>query len=471
MRQAQTRREFLATAAAGAAALALPRGGWPRPAAAGGVAAFVSEPTLKPPTMTVNARGATAPGYVFVTTLTGPGQRGPMIVDDDGRIVWFRRTSEVAIDFRVQRYRGQPVLTWWEGTINPAGYGQGVGMIVDSTYKTIATVNAGNGYAADVHEFLLTPQGTALITVYAERTADVSSIGGPTSHNVLDSIVQEVDVATGKVIFEWHSLDHIAFSDSFSPLLDPFDYFHVNSVDIDMDGNLIVSARNTWGIYKLDRKTGRVIWTLGGRSSDFALPEDAVFKYQHDARAHADGTLTLFDDGDGTPAHQARGLRLAYDLAAREALVVQSFPHATPLLVAAMGNAQVLAGEGMLVGWGTQPFVTEFGPLGDTRWDASFDAGAWNYRAFRNVWTGRPTTRPALAVKGRTAYASWNGSTETAWWRLSGGASRTALAPVATVRATPFETPLPLHGSPRWIAVEALDAHRRTLAASRPVHL
>jgi hypothetical protein len=469
MRRAHTRREFLATAAAGAAALAVPRAAWPAPRAGSGFATFLSEPSLKPPTMSVHTRRATSPGYAFVTTLTGPGQRGPMIVDNAGRIVWFRRTSQVAIDFRVQRYRGAPVLTWWEGTINPAGYGQGVGMIVDSSYKTVATVKAGNGYDADVHEFLLTPHGTALITVYAEKTADLTSIGGPSTHNVLDSIVQEIDVATGRVLFEWHSLDHIPFSDSFSPLLDPFDYFHVNSVDVDLDGNLIVSARNTWAVYKLDRTTGAVIWTLGGRSSDFAQPADAVFRYQHDARAHSDGTITLFDDGDGTPAHPARGLRLAYDPATRQTLVAQSFPHPTPLLVAAMGNAQVLPGDAMFIGWGTQPYITEFGPLGDVRWDASFDGGAWNYRAFRNTWVGKPSTRPALAVRGHTAYASWNGSTETAFWQLSGGSAETSFRPLTTVRAIPFETAIPIPVRTRWLSVTALDAHKRPLATSRVV--
>jgi hypothetical protein len=322
-----------------------------------------------------------------------------------------------------------------------------------------------------VHEFLLTPAGTALITAYNEVDADLSSIGGPASHKVLDSIVQEVDVATGKVLFEWHSLDHVQFAQSLSPLLDPFDYFHVNSIDVTPDGNLLLSARNTWALYKLDRTSGSIIWTLGGRGSDFALPPDAVFRYQHDARAHADGTITVFDDGDGTAAHPARAIRLGVNEPAREAILLQEYPHPTPLLVAAMGNAQVLPGDGMFVGWGTQPYISEFGPLGDLRFDAHFDGGAWNYRAFRNTWVGRPTLRPALAVRHRTAYVSWNGSTETAWWRIDGGETETTLEPLDTVRAVPFETAVPLGPGARWVAATALDAHRRPLAASRAVRV
>ena len=471
-----TRREFLATAAAGAAALALPRVAWPRDtrgAAGPGFATYVSEPSLKPPTLTVSTLNDPAPGYVFLTTLTGPGQRGPIIVDDHANVVWFRRTDKVAIDFRRQIYRGKPVLTWWEGDITQIGTGQGVGMIVDEHYETIATVKAGNGYQADVHELLLTPQGTALITAYNEVTADLTSIGGPSAHNTLDSIVQEVDIASGNVLFEWHSLDHVPVADSWSPILDPFDYFHVNSIDVHPDGNLIVSARNTWGVYKLDRKTGSVIWRLGSKSSDFTLGPGVEFEYQHDARAHADGTITIFDDGSGDDSHQARAIRIGVDERSRQAVLLQEYPHTPGLAVKAMGNAQVLPGEGMFVGWGTEPYITEFDALGDVRFDASLDGGGWNYRSFRNAWVGKPSLPPALAVRkrgaGSVAYASWNGSTEAAWWRVEAGPSRSSLSPVATVRKSGFETAIPVPGHPGWLSVTALDDAKRPLSTSRAV--
>jgi hypothetical protein len=471
---AQTRRRFLASAAGATVGLALPRLAAARSdAPTAGVATFVTEPSLQVPTLAVTARTSPSPGLLFVTTLTGPGQRGPMIVDDRGRLVWFRRTSKVAINFRRQIYRGRPVLTWWEGDITKIGTGAGEGVIVGATYEEIARVRAGNGYQADVHELLLTPQGTALITIYDQKTVDLSAIGGPSAHPTLDSIVQEVDVASGKVLFEWHSLDHVPITDSYSPVLTPFDYFHVNSVDVDLDGNLLISARNTWGVYKLDRRTGAVIWTLGGRSSDFQLGPGALFMYQHDARAHTDGTLTLFDDGTGTSVHQSRALRLALDHAGKQAVLVQEFPHPTPITSIAMGNAQFLSNGNVVVGWGTEPYVTEFGPLGDVRLDATFPGGAWNYRAFRNVWTGRPAHPPSIAVRrsgGRaTVYASFNGSTETAHWTVLGGPARRGLEPLRTVAAQGFETPIPLRNAPAHLAVTALDAKKRPLGTSRVV--
>jgi len=470
-----TRRRFLASAAGAAAGLALPRVAPARGAApAAGVATFVTEPSLRVPTLEVTARTTPSPGLLFVTTLTGPGQRGPMIVDDHGRLVWFRRTSKVAINFRRQVYKGRPVLTWWEGDITKIGTGTGEGVVLDTSYKEIARVRAGNGYQADVHELLLTPQGTALITVYDQKTVDLTSIGGPSAHPTLDSIVQEVDVATGKVLFEWHSLDHVPVADSYSPILTPFDYFHVNSVDVDLDGNLLVSARNTWGVYKLDRRSGDVIWTLGGRRSDFQLGPNALFMYQHDARAHADGTLTLFDDGSGTPSHQSRAVRLGLDFAGKTAVLLQEFPHhPTPLTAFAMGNAQFLPTGNVVVGWGTEPYVTEFGPLGDIRFDATFPGGAWNYRAFRDAWTARPTHPPSIAVRrsghDATVYASYNGSTDTAYWAVLGGPARNALRQLGVAAARGFETAIHVRDAPPRLAVRALDAKRRPLGTSRVV--
>jgi hypothetical protein len=465
-----TRREFLAASAGAVAALALPQAAWPRrssPAAGAGYATFVSEPSLEIPTLTVHTLDSPSPGYLFATTLTGPGQRGPMIFDDHGRPVWFRRTKNVAIDFRRQIYKGKPVLTWWEGTITQIGTGAGVGKILDASYKQIAEVKAGNGFQADVHEFLITPQGTALITIYNEVTVDLSSIGGPAAHPTLDSIFQEVDIATGKVLLEWHSLDHVSLADSYSPILTPFDYFHINSVDVAPDGNLLVSARNTWGVYKIDRKSSEILWRLGSRSSDFQLGPGVLFMYQHDARGHSDGTITLYDDGPGDASHQSRAIRIGVDERARIATLLQEYPHPTPLGVSAMGNAQVLANDSVLVGWGTEPWITEFDALGDVRFDASFDGGAWNYRAYRDTWVGRPAHAPSIARRGRTVYASFNGSTDTAFWRLDGGPGRSALSPLKTVPRAGFETAIAIPGRPAYVAVTALDSAKRPLSTSR----
>jgi hypothetical protein len=423
--------------------------------AAAGEAKFVTQPSFRVPTIDVLTRANPSPGYLFVATLNGPGQRGPCILDDHGNVVWFRPLDKTAIDFRPQNYLGKPVLTWWEGEISKLGVGQGEGVVLDEHYSEIARIRAGNGLSADVHELLLTPKGTALVTIYNSVQRDLTAIGGPSSHATWDSIIQEIDIDTGNVLFEWHSLDHVPVTDSYSPILDPFDYFHINSIDVDYDGNLIVSARNTSAIYKIDKATGNVLWTLGGRSSTIQMGPRVPFMYQHDARVHPDGTLTLFDDGPGSSSQQARAIRLGIDVPGRQAVLLQEYVHPQALMVSAMGNAQQLGGDRMLVGWGTQPYITEFGPQGDIRFDAKFTGNAWNYRAFRSPWAGRPKAHP-VAVGRRhghltTVYASWNGSTEVAYWRLD-----TKVFP-----RTGFETRMTVPGRPS--TVTALDAHRRPL--------
>jgi arylsulfotransferase ASST len=474
-----TRRQLLSTAGGAlVGAVVLPRGAGAqaapsRVAAADPVESFHSRPTLQPPTLAIAKRPeARSSNYLFLAPFTGPGQHGPLIVDDRGEVVWFHPLQNAsATTFRAQRYRGKPVLTWWEGQISNTGVGTGIGVIYDSSYRQVAQVRAGNGYSADLHELLLTPQGTALICAYNPVPTDLSSVGGPAAGTALDSIVQEIDVATGKVLFEWHSLEHVPLTESYSPLLDPFDYFHVNSIDVDYDGNLIISAKSTAAVYKLDRKTGAVIWRLGGRKSDFQVAPEAGFFYQHDARVHPDGTLTLFDDGTGDDSHPARGLRLRLDQQAKTCSLVDAYPHPTPLVVKSMGNAQVVPGGGMMVGFGDQPYVTEFGPTGDVRFDAKFDGDAWNYRAFRNVWVGKPTTRPLLAVhrSGRDAVlsVSWNGATEAAYWRVDAGPKASALRHVKTVPRQGFETTMRLDGVPLAVTVTALDRAKRTLGTSK----
>ncbi|HZU77560.1 MAG TPA: arylsulfotransferase family protein, partial [Dehalococcoidia bacterium] len=305
---------IIALAAAGYAGYRWPHAAKPAPtptatpnpaSSAANVDTFVSRPDLSPPHVTIThgprafAAGSGAPSYIFVAprgyTTNGPGQAGPMILDTEGRLVWFQHVTQFPMNLQVQRYQGKPVLTWWEGTILN-GYGEGNGVIYDSSYRQIATVKAGNGLQVDLHEFLLTPQDTALITAYHPTTADLSPVGGSQQGQVLDCVAQEVDVASGKVLFEWRSLDHVGVDETYNtlPSSGPFDYFHINSIAVAPDGNLIISARNTWTVYKISRQSGQILWRLGGKRSDFTMDSGARFFWQHDARPQGANQITLF---------------------------------------------------------------------------------------------------------------------------------------------------------------------------------
>ena len=429
---------------------------------------YFSRPDLKPPRIKVLTRtNLASSGYIFIAPKKKVTQGGPLILDNRGRVVWFLPVDQRGVtDFRVQRYRGKPVLTWWRGK-SADDKRLGRYSIYDSSYRLMTYVRPGNGLSGDMHEFVITRRNTALMTLSHRVRVK--------SRSVLEGAFQEVDIKTGRVLFEWHSVGHVALVESYYRLPRKpdrtYDYFHINSIDIDHDGNFLVSARNTHTIYKLDRRTGRVIWRLGGKRSDFELGRGVAFGWQHDARRLPDGTVTLFDNAAAPKLRkQSRGIVLRVDERHRRVTLMHSFVHTPPLVAVDQGNMQKLPNGNYLVGWGHQPYVTEFGPHGKTLLDFRFGrSGVDSYRAYRFAWTGRPRSKPAIAVERDTLYASWNGATEIKAWQLLGGSEKKKLRPLLTVPKTGFETAITLPGETAWVAVRALDRLGRSMARSAVV--
>ena len=442
----------------------------------GDVQGFKSRGDLTPAAVKmIKTDGSTSD--IFLAPQQGPVQNGVMILDGHGRLVWFKSVPkhDTPTDFRVQTLHGQPVLTWWQGYLG-AGVGVGTGQIYDTSYTRIAEVRAGNGLSEDLHEFELTPQGTALITVYYPVWVDHSD-GAPRREIVLDSIVQEIDISTGNVLFQWDSLDHVGLGDSKSvpPKVgnNPFDYFHVNAAREDSDGNLIISARNTWAAYKVDHRSGKVIWTLGGKHSTFRLSKPAVFAFQHDVRplGGGDHLMTIFDDGAGPPAvhGQSRLLELSLDFTHRTAREVFERGHSPSLLANFEGNYQQLPGGSIFAGWGQQPYFTEYDSKGHVVLDGRFVDQNAHYRAYRMPWHGSPRTTPAVAVSGGRVYASWNGDQSTVQWRVLGGSSASSLSSLTTAPRSDFETGIRVASLPAYVAVQALDPTGKVLSTSRTI--
>ncbi len=442
---------------------------------------FVSQPNLKPPVVQVTANAAASPGDIFLTPTHGYGQSGAMILDSQGRLVWFHPVAKgvAAADLQVQNYLGQPVLTWWHGVVpSRLGVGFGSDEIMSSSYKPIATVRAGNGYQADLHEFQVTPQGSAFLTAYSLVSANLSSAGGTSNGILQDSIMQEVDVATGLVMFEWHADGHVALWDSYATAPhysnEPYDYFHINSVSLgpSNNGDFIISSRNTWAAYEINHVTGGILWRLGGRHSSFKMGPGTGTAYQHDVRWQPDGTLTVFDNGAVPKVHsETRILRLRFDYVHRAVKLVQRL--ASGILAGSQGDAEALPGGGFFVGWGEEPYLTEYGPAGQILFSARFPQPGQSYRSYRFAWQGTPSSVPALAVKpgangAATAYVSWNGATDVASWRLLGGASASSLGALAAVPASSFETAIAVPGGTAVVAVQALAADGSVLATSVP---
>ena len=216
-----------------------------------------------------------AAGDILTTNGPGPGQYGPLIYTPQGRLVWFEHLpqGETAEDLSEQTYEGQRDLTWWRGRVLALGFGQGEDLVMNSGYQTVARVKGGNGLRADLHEFQLAPDGVAYITAYNPIRCNLASAGGPAGGTIVDTAIQEVDIKTGLVRWEWHSLDHVAVSESetSAPKSTPWDWFHLNSIDPEPDGDIFISARNTWAGYQLAGVTGRILWRLGGSKSSFKM--------------------------------------------------------------------------------------------------------------------------------------------------------------------------------------------------------
>jgi Arylsulfotransferase (ASST) len=366
--------------------------------------ASAATPTIPPPVTFLTANGPVGRGDIFITPTGGTSTyaNGPEILSPDGSVIWFHAVppGETAADFRAQRYEGQPVLTWWQGT-GLGGLSSGTDYIYNDRYQQIATVNAGNGLSADGHEFLITPWGTALILAYTTATADLTAIGGPANQTVINGVVQEIDIATGQVLFQWNSQDHVPFSDSEQPLpaspTTPWDWFHINAVHIGTDGNLLIDARDTWTTYDVSLRTGAILWQLGGKQSSFSLraapgqvldATNEIFAWQHDPEYLGRGEYSFFDnESSGTPElPYSRAVKVELNFFTRTATLVASYVQPEGLVAASQGNAQTTDYGDLFVGWGALPYFSEFDRAGNLVFNAEFPAGVNTYRAYFLPW-------------------------------------------------------------------------------------
>jgi hypothetical protein len=446
---------------------------------------FRSRPDLEAPVVRITHRSKArlAPGLIMLAPFSpkgSPKPDGPLITDDDGNLVWFKplRRGTAVTDLKVQQLNGQPVLTWWQGRF-ALGWGYGAYQVLDQRYHLVRTIRPANGYQADLHDMQITDRGTALVTAYDRVKRDLRFAGGAKRGVVLDSVVQEIDLATGAVVFEWHSLGAVGLRDSYSKPQGrhSWDYFHVNSIEPDTDGNLLVSGRTTCAVYKIDRATGAIIWRLGGKHSDFKLGKGAHFCFQHDVRRAAPGKLTMFDNEAGPPvmAKRSRALRLRVDETKKTATVDRAFTH-PGILAFNQGSARLQPNGNTFVGWGASPVFSEFSPGGRLLFDGRLTKGKGNYRAIRARWSGQPTTRPAVAARrtghgGRMiVYASWNGATGVARWQVRAGNVVHSVRGVASKARHGFETAITARGK-RFVAVRALSASGRVLGTSKVIRV
>jgi hypothetical protein len=451
---------------------------------------FHTEKDFSPPAIELDTPPAkgTSPGFIFLTPRAADAERpsGPTILDSHGNLVWFLpRPGRVTSDLKAQTFSGKRVITWGERApvVSPPEIFEAdpkdlFFMVADHHYKPFLRVRAiGKDVGTDMHEFRITGRGTVLLFGFKIVPRDLTSVGGVANGQVVDSLVQEIDLKTGKLVFNWSALEHVPISDSIFPAPkndNPWETYHANSIAETSDGNLLVSMRHTSAIYKIDRKSGKVLWTLGGKHTDFEMGPGTTFYYQHDAQPLGDGKVLLFDNGSSYtdrrhPFSRLKVIRL--DGAARTATLDQDVIHDKAILAVSQGNARRLPNGNYFIGWGNREWFSEYTPEGQELFDAKVPTVAYqSYRAFKEDWNGQPKTKPKIVAdrtRGRTLiWVSWNGTTATKTWKVLGGPTQTTLKPLGVGDRQGFETRLDVAAAPRVVRVQALDAKGKVLATS-----
>ena len=461
-----------------------------------------------PPNMTITGNGGPlAPGYVFMTPATTnislpyTKEAGGFIMTSAGDLVFAQNVSGMT-DFRKQYYNGKPYLTYWSGYNSQGvniGHGYGQVNFLDDTYTPFVvnpdlhlnkeTTTDNPIWSVDIHEQQMDSRDTILVSAYNNTPYDLSSIGGPADGWIVDCLVFELDVDTGKVLFSWSALDHVPVGASHQPLSDksgngteiaPWDYFHINAIQ-GVGGNYLVNARHTWTAYMVSGEDGSIIWSLEGEDggSFGPLPSDGTFRWQHFARAHnvTDTSLDIsfFDnhnsavDNGTTPS---RGLVYHLELPASKSYIPELLRNietpSEPIYADSQGSYHAeLSNGNQLLGYGQIAITREYGPAtdgSDLRWQAQFGGinEVQSYRAFKQTWHATPADwDPSLVIEDGKAYVSWNGATDVSVWAVYVGAESSDLKSVGIAEREGFETVFDVPSGAAYVQVAAVEGGKQ----------
>ena len=360
------------------------------------------------------------------------------------------------------------------------GFGQGEDVVMSSHYQTVARIPGANGLRADLHDFQIARSDVAYITAYNPIRCNLAAVKGAADGAILDTAVQEIDMRTGLVRWEWHSLDHVAVAESETEApasAAPWDWFHLNSIDPEPGGDILISARSTWAGYQLQGGTGNILWRLGGLKSSFKMGPGTEMAWQHDGRVLPDGAVSFFDDGSNPPIHhQSRGVRIALDFKTLQAHLSSAYTHSNPpLLAASQGNMQTLAGREHPRGlrWGA----------GDQRVRRRRLAGARRPSAVRHdllprlpLSLARAPAEPAGGARQPQRHRRRDDRARelerrhrSGSWRVLAGERPGSLTARATIPVSGFESSTTLPEKYASVAVQALDSAGHVLGASPTV--
>ncbi len=477
-----------------------------------GALSYVSAPNLHPPALHPDkpvVAKQLAGGYFMVanfpnlaSTTKFVGQSGPMILNNKLQLVWFDpdfNQNEVVSNLAQQRYQGKPALSWWQGVVtNTGATTSGAYVVVGQNYRQVAklTGDTKDGWVLSLHDFIISGNNAWVTAYRVVRHVDLSPYGGAKDGTLLDAAVQEYDLKSGKLIYSWDAYNpggapNIPLSEAKQPPpgsgSQPWDAYHINSIQLTGNGDFLTSMRNTWAAYLVNKASNQIVWRLGGKSSSFTFGSGAGFEWQHQVLLNKGNIVTVFDDHcceilppkNGVaqfskPDGPTRGLVLALDTSKHTATLVHQYtpPKSNPQNAAFLGSTTLLPNGNVLIGWGSQPWFGEYSKTGKLLLDVRWPGDNLSYRAqYLPTWVGKPYFAPSGAARNKgsksTVYASWDGATQVVKWRVLAGANAKHLATVATKGKNGFETALALSRKYSTYKVQALDAKGHVLGTSK----
>ncbi len=358
------------------------------------------------PKITVDSTNNPSDGKIFLANFSATGNDSIgnylMILNNDGTVLKYKKLDQPAFDFKVQP-NGE--LSYAEVIVNYTSYAKVRWIVMDTSLTPVDTFQCGNGYTADLHDFLLLPNGHALVLAYDPEPVDMSKIvpGGNPNATVIGAVIQEIN-ASKNVVFQWRTWDYIPMTDSYMDLTaNLVDLIHGNAFDVDYAGNIVFSMRHLSSIIKIDRQTGNVDWILGGKQNQFTFLNEHqsnspnYFSFQHDVHILPNGDITMFDNGNQHTPPYSRAVEYKLDEENKTADLVWEYRHNPDIYSFAMGSVQKLSNGNTFIGWGYAsangaPAITELHPDNSTALEINLPLGQASYRAFKFPWaSGTPS--------------------------------------------------------------------------------
>jgi hypothetical protein len=377
------------------------------------------------PRINITVNNNPDPDPIFIDNRGGGGKPYNVIFDNNGSPLWYMRMPDERRDMKVQ-HNGVMTMLARDGANHFNGY--------DTHYQLITNYWAVNGYTVDEHELQVLADGTYYLVGLRTETVDMSRYvtGGNSAAQVTEQVMQGFTPA-GELIFQFRAWDHFNILDQqafISLTSSSFDFPHMNAIDADTDGHLLLSSRSTSELTKIHKDTGDIIWRLGGAHNQFTFVNDPLNgpRQQHAFRMVTTNRYTLFDNGNLHSPSESRAVEYTLNTTNLTAAVAWQYPNpATPSLYSFyMGNAQRLTNGNTLIDWavGNLPKLTEVRPDGTKAFEMNW-VDQWEaYRTWRCPWQGS-AVQPYLIIESYpdniTLIFNQFGDTNVAFYRIYGG--------------------------------------------------